>query len=164
MSSAGPVKMPVTEEHHVGKYYYPGRLPMSESVKPTVLTLLALLAVVTGIFSLIRGALMIFGGISQLMAGVGGVFEIIFGILSLAVGVMALAGGIKALRGASGWVGWINRYAAGLALYNVLWLVYSLASGGKISWLTVMTEVAIAGATLAIIRTSEDIRKYLESE
>jgi hypothetical protein len=137
---------------------------MSDAVKPTVLTLLAALAIITGVFSIMRGGLMIFGGISQLMAGVGGVFEIIFGVLSLAVGILALLSGINVLREVSGCVEWMKRYAIGLALYTMLWLIYSIASGGKIGWLNVLSELAIAAATLALIKTSDDIKKYLESD
>jgi hypothetical protein len=137
---------------------------MPDAEKPTVLTLLSTLAIITGAFSFIRGGLMIFGGINQLIAGVGGVFEIIFGVLSLSVGVLALASGINVLRSKPGWIEWMKKYALGLALYDVLWLVYSIVSGGRIGWPTLLTEIAIAVATLAILRTSEDIKKYLESE
>ena len=137
---------------------------MPDAEKPLVLTFLAVLAVITGVFSAIRGGLMIFGGINQLIAGVGGVFEILYGVLSLAVGVLALLSGINMIRGAGGWIEWLKRFAVGLASYNLLWVIYSLASGGRVSWLNVLTELAIALVTLAFLKTSEDIKKYLESE
>jgi hypothetical protein len=137
---------------------------MSDAERPLVLTLLAALAIITGVFSMIRGGLMIFGGISQIIAGVGGAGEIVYGVLSLAVGVLALLSGINVMRGASGWIEWMKRYAIGLAGYNALWVIYAMAAGGKLSWLNVLSELAIAIATLALLKTSEDIKKYLETE
>lgn len=137
---------------------------MSDTPKPLVLTLLATLAIITGVFSVIHGGLMIAGGINQLLSGVGGVFLVIFGILIFAVGVLALMSGIMVLRGVAGGIEWLKRFAAGLALYNVLWVIYASVTGEKVSWLLVIMQLGIAGATLALLKTNEEIKKYLESE
>ena len=137
---------------------------MPDAEKPLVLTFLAVLAVITGVFSIILGSVMMYGGIRDIVAGFSGVFEIIFGVLSLAVGVLALLSGINVIRGAGGWIEWLKRYAIGLAGYNVLWVIYAVASGRIVSWPYVLSNLAIAIATLAFLKTSEDIKKYLESE
>ncbi len=136
---------------------------MSDVQRPIILTLLGVLAIITGVFSIIRGGLMIFGGITQLMAGVGGIAEIIIGILSLAIGSVALACGIMVLLDKAGGVGLMQKYAFALIAYNVIWIAFAFASGGKISWLSVIFETAIAAATLAMIRTNDDIKAYMES-
>lgn len=137
---------------------------MSDTPRPLVLTLLATLAIITGVFSIIHGVLMISGGISQLMSGVGGMFLIIFGVLILAVAVLGLSSGILVLRDKPGGIEWMKKYAVGLALYNVLWVIYANVTGEKVSWLLVILQLGIAGATLAMIKTNEEIKKYLESE
>ncbi len=137
---------------------------MSDVQRPLIFTLLGVLAVITGVFSAIRGGLMIFGGISQVMAGVGGVAEIIVGVMSLAVGAIALICGIMALIDKAGAVALMQKYAIALIAYNVIWIVFSVVSGGKISWLSVIFETAICIITLAMIRTNEDIKAYLESQ
>jgi hypothetical protein len=136
---------------------------MSDVQRPMILTLLGVLAIITGVFSIIRGGLMIFGGISQLMAGVGGIAEILIGILSLAVGAVALFCGIRVLIDKAGSVGLMQKYAAALIVYNVIWVVFSSVAGGKISWLSVIFEIVISGITLALIKTNEDIKSYQES-
>lgn len=136
---------------------------MADVQRPMVLTLLAVLAVITGVFSVIRGGLMIFGGISQLMAGVGGIVEIIIGILSLAVGVVALICGIRVYWDKPGSVSLMQKYALALLAYNLVWVVFSSVSGGKVSWLSVLSELAICIITLALIKTNEEIKAYLES-
>ena len=136
---------------------------MSDVQRPSVITLLAVLAIITGVFSLIRGGLMIFGGISQLMAGVGGVFVLIIGILSLAVGAMALVSGIKVIWNKTGGIALMQKYAFALIGYNVIWVVYSIATGGKIGWMNLISELAICIITLALIKTSEEVKAYLES-
>lgn len=136
---------------------------MSDLQRPMILTLLGVLAVITGVFSTIRGGLMIFGGASQLMAGVGGIAEILIGCLSLAVGAVALFCGIRVLIDKAGSVGLMQKYAAALIVYNVIWVVFSSLAGGKISWVSVIFEIAIGGITLAMIRTNEDIKSYQES-
>lgn len=137
---------------------------MSDVQRPLILTLLGVLALITGVFSAIRGGLMIYGGITQLMAGVGGVAEIIIGVLSLAVGAAALICGIMVLVDRSGGVALMQKYAIALIAYNVIWVVFSIASGGKISWLSVIFETAICAVTLAMIKTNEEIKSYLESQ
>lgn len=136
---------------------------MSDVQRPLILTLLGVLAIITGVFSAIRGGLMIFGGISQLMAGVGGISEIIIGVLSLAVGAVALACGIMVLIDRAGGVGLMQKYAIALVAYNVIWVVFSIATGGKISWVSVIFEIAICGITISMIRTNDDIKSYMAS-
>ncbi|OHD66644.1 MAG: hypothetical protein A2176_05110 [Spirochaetes bacterium RBG_13_51_14] len=136
---------------------------MSDIQKPTVLNLLAVLALITGVFSSIRGGLMIFGGISQIIGDVGGVFEIIIGVASLGVGVIAFISGIKVLWDRAGGIAIIKMYAIGLIGYNVLWVVYTVAAGGKVSWLSVVSELVIGAATIALIMTNEEVSKYSES-
>jgi hypothetical protein len=137
---------------------------MSDTPKPLVLTLLATVAIITGVFSVIHGVLMIAGGINQLLSGVGGMFQILFGVLILAVGVLALMSGIMVLKGRSGGIEWMKRYAIGLALYNLLWVIYASVSGEKVSWLLVILQLGIAGVTVAMLKTNEEIQKYLETE
>ena len=137
---------------------------MSDTTKPLILTLLAMLAIITGAFSVIHGVLMIAGGINQLLSGVGGVFLVIFGILILAVGVLALMSGIMVFRGKPAGIEWMKRYAVGLAVYNVLWVIYASVTGEKVSWLLVILQLGIAGATLAMLKTNEEIKKYLATE
>ncbi len=57
----------------------------------------------------------------------------------------------------------MQKYAAALVAYNVIWVVFSSLSGGKISWLSVIFEIAIGGITFAMIKTNEDIKTYQES-
>ncbi len=136
---------------------------MSPVQRPLILTLLGVLAIITGVFSIIRGGLMIYGGISQLMAGVGGIAEIIIGVLSLAVGVVALICGIRVLLDKAGSVELMQKYAIALIAYSVIWVVFSIVTGGKISWLSVIFELAICGITISMIRTNEDIKSYMAS-
>lgn len=137
---------------------------MSEAQKPLILTLLATLAIITGVFSVIQGGLMIAGGISQILSGVGGVFMILFGILLLAAGILALISGISVMRGGAGGIDWMKKYAFGFILYNVLWVMYAIITGEKVSWPLVILQLAIAGATLAMLRTNEEIQQYMKSE
>ncbi|TFH38712.1 MAG: hypothetical protein E4G96_10090 [Chrysiogenales bacterium] len=136
---------------------------MSESQRPPLLTMLAILALVVGVFSLIRGGLLIFGGISQVIAGVGGVFEIIIGILSLGVATLALMGGILVFREKTGGIASMKLYAATLAAYNLIWVIYSIASGGRVSWYSVVSEFLIAGATIWILMTNEEVASHSDS-
>ncbi|MBN2161247.1 MAG: hypothetical protein JW807_17800 [Spirochaetes bacterium] len=135
---------------------------MPDVQKPMLLTLLAVLAIIVGVFSSIRGGLMIFGGISQIMAGVGGVFEIILGVLSLAVGLAALVCGIMVIWDKAGGTGLMLIYAIALIGYNAIWVVYSIATGGKISWLSVISELLIGAVTIFQLRINEDILSYRE--
>ena len=136
---------------------------MSDVQRPSVVTLLAVLAIITGVFSFIRGGLMIFHGISQLVDGVGGVFILIIGIVSLAVGALALVSGIKVIWNKTGCIALMQKYAFALIGYNVIRVVYSIATGGKIGWMNLFSELAIGIITLALIKTSEEIKAYLES-
>lgn len=136
---------------------------MSDVQRPLVLTLLGVLAIITGVFSIVRGGLMIFGGISQVTAGVGGIPEIIIGALSLAVGAAALACGIMVLVDRAGGVPLMQKYAIGLIAYNVIWVIFAVVSGGKISWASVIFETAICLITLSLIRTNDEIKAYLAS-
>ena len=136
---------------------------MSDVQRPLILTLLGVLAIITGVFSAIRGGLMIFGGISQITGGVGGVPEIIIGVLSLAVGAAALASGIMTLIDKAPGIPLMQKYAIALVAYNVIWVVFSIATGGKISWLSVIFETAIGIVTFGMIRSNEEVKAYLES-
>lgn len=136
---------------------------MSDIQRPPVLTLLAILAVITGAFSLIRGALLIFGGISQLVDGYGGIPEIIIGVLCLAVGALAVISGARVLLNKKGGVALMWKFAIALIVYTLVWVVYSNITGGKVSWLSALTELAIGGVTLGLIKTSEEIKAYLET-
>jgi len=136
---------------------------MSDVQRPLILTLLGVLAIITGVFSIVRGGLMIFGGINQLAAGVGGIPEIIIGVLSLAVGAVTLACGIMVLIDRSGGIPLMQKYAIGLIAYNVIWVVFAIASGGKISWVSVIFETVICLITLSLIRTNDEIKAYLAS-
>jgi hypothetical protein len=136
---------------------------MSDTQRPPVLTLLAILALITGVFSVIRGGLLIFGGISQVMDGVGGIFEIIIGVLDLAVGALAIISGIKVLLNKAGGVALMWKFAIALIGYNVIWVLYASVAGGTVSWLSVLCELAICIVTLGLIKTSEEIKAYLES-
>lgn len=136
---------------------------MPDVQRPMLLTLLALLAIIVGVFSSIRGGLMIFGGISQIMAGVGGVSEIILGALSLVAGMLALVCGIMVMWDKAGGPGLMLVYAIALAGYNVIWVIHAVATGGKISWLSVISELLIAAATVVQLRINEDILAYRES-
>ncbi len=136
---------------------------MSEIQRPSVVTLLAILAIITGVFSFIRGGLLIFQGINQLIEGVSGVFVLIIGILSLAVGVLALVSGIKVMWDKTGGMPLLQKYAIALIVYNIIWVVYSSVAGGKISWLSLLAELAIGILTIGLIKTNEDIKAYLES-
>jgi hypothetical protein len=136
---------------------------MSDVQRPSVVTLLAVLAIITGVFSIIRGGLLIFQGINQLMDGVSGVFVLIIGIVSLAVGVIALISGIKVMWNKTGGIALMQKYAVALLGYNVIWVIYSSVAGGKIGWLNLLSELAIGIITIGLIKTSEDIKAYLES-
>lgn len=136
---------------------------MPDVQRPMLLTLLAVLAIIVGVFSSIRGGLLIFGGISQIMAGVGGVFDIILGGLSLAVGILALVSGIMVMWDRASGTGLMFVYAVALACYNVIWVVYSIATGGRVGWLSVISELLIAAATIVQLRINEDIQAYRES-
>ncbi|MBN2078891.1 MAG: hypothetical protein JW838_07985 [Spirochaetes bacterium] len=136
---------------------------MADTQRPPLLTLLAVLALVVGVFSFIRGGLLIFGGVTQVMAGVGGVFEIIFGILSLAVSVLAFLCGLAVLREKAGGVRTMKLYALALGTYNLLWVIYSIASGGRVSWYSVVSEILIAAVTFWILMTGEDLASYSDS-
>jgi hypothetical protein len=136
---------------------------MPDVQRPSVITLLAVLAIITGVFSNIRGGLTIFSGISQIVDGVGGVFVLIIGILSLAVGAVALVSGIKVIWNKTGGIVLLQMYAFALIGYNVIWVIYSFATGGKIGWMNLISELAICIITLALIKTSEEVKAYLEA-
>jgi len=135
---------------------------MSDVQRPIVATLLAILAIITGVFSIIRGGLLIFHGINQLIEGVSGVFVLIIGILSLAVGGLALLSGIKVMWDKAGGIAMMQKYAIALIGYNVIWVIYSTVAGGKIYWPLTLSEFAIGIITLWLIKTNEDIKAYLE--
>lgn len=136
---------------------------MSDIQRPPVLTLLAVLAVVTGAFSLIRGGLLIFGGISQLMDGYGGAPEIVIGVLALGVGLLAVISGTMVLLNRKEGVPLLWKFGIALIVYSLVWVVYANVTGGKVSWVSVLTELAIGAMTLGMIKTSEEIRAYLAS-
>ncbi len=136
---------------------------MADTQRPPLLTLLAVLALVVGVFAFIRGGLLIFGGVTQVVAGVGGIFEIIFGILSLAVSVLAFLCGLGVLREKAGGVRMMKLYALALGGYNLLWVVYSLVSGGRVSWYSAVSEILIAVFTFWILMTGEDLASYSDS-
>lgn len=136
---------------------------MADVQRPGVVTLLAILAIITGVFSIIRSALLIFQGINYLIEGVSGVFVLIIGILSLAVGLLALVSGIKVMWDKTGGISLMQKYAIALIVYNVIWVIYSSVAGGKISWLNLLSELAIGIITIGLIKTNEDIKAYLES-
>lgn len=137
---------------------------MSDDQRPTILTLIAVLAIIIGIFSGIRGVLMIFGGINQLIAGVGGIFDLIVGLLSAAVGVFAIISGAVVMREKTGGVDFLKKYAIAVIAYNVIWVIYTRVAGGKVSWLSVLVELAICIATIVFIMTNDDLKKYAEAK
>jgi hypothetical protein len=136
---------------------------MSDIQRPSIVTLLAILAIITGVFSIIRSGLLIFQGINLQIEGVSGVFVLIIGILSLAVGVLALVSGIRVMWDNTGGMALMQKYAIALIGYNIIWIIYSSVAGGKISWLSLISELAIGIITIGLIKTSEDIKAYLES-
>ena len=136
---------------------------MADTPRPQILTLMAIRALVVGVFSFIRGGLLVFGGASQAAAGVGGVFEILFGIMSLAVAVLALLCGLGVLREKAGGIRMMKLYALALGAYNLLWVIYSVASGGRVSWYSTVSEILIAGVTLWLLMTSEELTSYSDS-
>ncbi len=136
---------------------------MSDIQRPPVLTLLAVLAVVTGAFSLIRGGLLIFGGISQLMDGYGGAPEIVIGVLALGVGLLAVISGAMVLLNRKEGVPLLWKFGIALIVYSLVWVVYANVTGGKVSWVSVLTELAIGAMTLGMIKTGKEIQAYLAS-
>jgi hypothetical protein len=136
---------------------------MSDVQRPPVLTLLAVLAIITGIFSLIRGGLLIFGGISQVMDGVVGIAEILIGVLGLAVAVLGIISGARVLLNKAGGVALLWKFAIAMLGYTLIWVIYRSVTGGMVSWISVLVELAISAVTLAIIKTGEEIKAYLES-
>lgn len=136
---------------------------MSDIQRPPVLTLLAILALVTGAFSLIRAALLIFGGIRQVTDGYGGIPEIVIGALGLGLGVLAAAAGVMVLLNRAGGVAMMWRFAIVLIGYTLVWVIYVSITGGMVSWLSSLTELAIGAVTLGLVKTSEEIKTYLES-
>jgi hypothetical protein len=137
---------------------------MSDVQRPLSLTLLAILAIVTGIFAGIRGGLLILNGINQLVAGVGGVFDIIMGVLSLGVGVLALVSGIMALKGKVRSIPMMKKYAAALIGFTIVRIIYMRVVGWKVSWLNILLELGIGIATFVIIVTNDDVKNYIEEK
>jgi membrane protein required for beta-lactamase induction len=63
----------------------------------------------------------------------------------------------------TGGIALMQKYAVALLGYNVIWVIYSSVAGGKIGWLNLLSELAIGIITIGLIKTSEDIKAYLES-
>jgi hypothetical protein len=74
-----------------------------------------------------------------------------------------LVSGIRVMWNKTGCIALMQKYAVALLGYNVIWIIYSIAVGGKIGWMNVISESAIGIGTLWLIKTNEDIKAYLES-
>jgi hypothetical protein len=138
---------------------------MSDMQKPPVLTILAVIAAIIGFFSLLRGGLMLFNSIRQLSAGFGGVIELIIGLLSAAVGVLAIASGVAVLRKKPGCLDLMKKYAIGITAYQIIWIIYAVASGRIVGWGSVLLDIIAGIGTFIFIITNMDREGYsLSSE
>jgi hypothetical protein len=136
---------------------------MSDARKPSFLILAAVLGIIIGIYSIIRGGLMLYYSIQQLVAGFGGIAELIIGLLSAAVGVLALAGGTNALRGRQGCIDLMKKYAIAITAYQIVWVIFSIASGRLVGWGSVLLDIFVGAGTFVYITTNDEVKAYSES-
>ena len=133
---------------------------MSDIQKPYILTILAVLALIIGVYSFIRGGLLIYNSIRQLSAGFGGIFELIIGLLSVAVGVLAFIGGISVVLNRPGFIDAMKRYAIAITAYQIVWVIFTIASGRMAGWGSVILDSMVGVGTYICIISNEDIKKY----
>jgi hypothetical protein len=131
------------------------RCRMQEGQRPSILTLLILLAIVCGVFNLVAGIILLVLG--------SAVSDYIFGIIILILGMCAaVAVGLMLLNKAKGPLA-LQVYAAGTSFIHLAWLVAALASGGRPAWGHVLMNLIIGGAILLLFFLNKDVHSYLES-
>jgi hypothetical protein len=133
---------------------------MSDARKPSFLILAAVLAIIIGVYSLIRGGLMLYYSIQQFKVSSGGILDLIIGLLSAGVGVLALAGGINVLRGRPGCIDLMKKYAIAIFAYQIVWAVFSIASGRQVGWGSMLLDIFVGAATFVYITTNDEVKGY----
>ena len=119
---------------------------MSQATRPTGVTILAVLALIGGIFGLLAGVTLLFGG--ALLGGmVGGSQGVALGSMALIFGILGLAIAIAELAFAYGaWTLKPWAWALGIiaAIANLLLIVVSAVIGGDIMSALMSSIISIA--------------------
>jgi|GEM_PF-1294808 len=134
---------------------------MSEVKRPTLLTVLAVLAIIGGVFSCI-GAILVLIGIAAIFAtGAGsGIAILISGIISCAVGIYGLLAGIKVMGNKPKCLEMMKYFAIGSIAANILTTISYKIAGLPISWGGLIVGLAIGGAILAYIMTNKEVQEW----
>jgi hypothetical protein len=133
---------------------------MSVARKPSILTALAALAIIIGVYSCIRGVLLFYDSIVQLSSGFGGIFELIMGLLSAAAGVLALACGIKVVRDKPGCIDLMKKYAIAICAYQIIWIIFAFVSGRTVGWGSVILDFLAGAGSFVYITTNDEVKDY----
>ncbi len=136
---------------------------MPKAPKPLILILASVLAMIIGAYSVVRGALILYYSIQQLQGSSGGIAELIIGILSVLVGALALISGIKVFRGMQGCIELMKKYAIAIVAYQIVWIVFALASGRLVGWGSVILDFLVGAATFVYITTNDEVKAYSAS-
>jgi len=140
---------------------------MADVQRPTVLTILAVLAIIGGVFSAIGAVLLIIGTIAIVIsgaAGLTGILSLVIALISVGIGIVGLIAGIAVMGNKKTGVDLMKKYAMANIAYQVVFVIYTLVVlSGAVSWSSVVIGLAISGAILYFLMMNEGVKSYADS-
>ncbi len=127
---------------------------MSDVQRPTVLTVLAVLTIIWGVFGIIANIIVVAAG------AIAGAFILILGLAGLAIAVVSLLAGIGLLGNKKLGINMLRIYAFSALGYQALYIIYYLIKGLPIGWASTAIGIAIPAAILYMLLKNEEVISY----
>lgn len=130
---------------------------MSVTERPTIVTIMAVIAIVWGAMGIAMQIIMF------ITDAVTGIEILLMGILSLVISVLSLAAGFSLGINLRKGFKFLKLYIYGALGFEAVYLVFSLLKGISFSWTRLAIAVIIPLAMLVLINNSETINSYRNS-
>ncbi len=130
---------------------------MSVSERPTIVTLIAVTAIVWGAMGLTMQIIMF------ITDAVTGIPILLMGILSLIISILALSAGISLGINLSNGFKLLKLYIYGALGFEAVYLIFNLLKGISISWTRLAIAVIIPLTMLLLTNKSETVNNYRKS-
>ncbi len=127
---------------------------MADVQRPTILTVLAVLTIIWGVFGIIANIVVIAAGT------IAGAFILILGLIGLAIAIISLLAGIGLLGNKKLGINMLRIYAYSALGYQFLYIVYYLMKGLPIGWTSTIIGITIPAAIIYLLLKNEEVISY----